>query len=180
MVATAGAAVGLLLGGVLTSYAGWRWNFFINVPVGEVMSVVIARVVPLRARGNPDQARRAGRGSGHGRPDGSGVLPQPVSGLGLAGCPVPAGAGRGAGPARPVRRERAAGTVPAHPAHHFKNRNVSGANLAMAAVYAGNLGMFFLITLYLQLVEHYSAIGTGIAILPVPVVLSRWPPRCAG
>ena len=51
----------------------------------------------------------------------------------------------------------------------FKNRNVSGANLAMAAVYAGNLGMFFLITLYLQLVEHYSAIGTGIAILR-----SRW------
>src|SRR5258708_23296373 len=41
----------------------------------------------------------------------------------------------------------------------------------MAAVYAGNLGMFFLITLYLQLVEHYSPIGTGIAFLPVPVIL---------
>jgi MFS family permease len=54
----------------------------------------------------------------------------------------------------------------------FRNRNVSGANLAMAAVYAGNLGMFFLLTLYLQLVERYSAIGTGIAILPVPVVMS--------
>jgi MFS family permease len=54
----------------------------------------------------------------------------------------------------------------------FKNRNVSGANAAMAAIYAGNLGMFFLLTLYLQLVEHYSAIGTGIAILPVPVVMS--------
>ena len=53
----------------------------------------------------------------------------------------------------------------------FRNRNVSGANLAMAAVFAGNLGMFFLLTLYLQLVEHYSPIGTGIAILPVPVIL---------
>jgi hypothetical protein len=42
----------------------------------------------------------------------------------------------------------------------------------MAAVYGGNLGMFFLITLYLQLVEHYSAIGTGLAFLPVPVVMS--------
>ncbi len=47
----------------------------------------------------------------------------------------------------------------------FRDRNVSGANVAMAAVFAGNLGMFFLITLYLQLVEHYSAIGTGLAIL---------------
>jgi MFS family permease len=41
----------------------------------------------------------------------------------------------------------------------------------MAAVFAGNLGMFFLLTLYLQLIEHYSPIGTGIAILPVPVIL---------
>jgi hypothetical protein len=50
----------------------------------------------------------------------------------------------------------------------------------MAAVYAGNLGMFFLLTLYLQLVEHYSAIGTGIAILPAPAVMGLVPPRCAG
>jgi MFS family permease len=53
----------------------------------------------------------------------------------------------------------------------FRNRNLSGADLAMAAVFAGNLGMFFLLTLYLQLIEHYSPIGTGIAILPVPVIL---------
>jgi hypothetical protein len=53
----------------------------------------------------------------------------------------------------------------------FRNRNVSGAGAVMAAVFAGNLGMFFLLTLYLQFVEHYSAIGTGIAILPVPVIL---------
>ena len=53
----------------------------------------------------------------------------------------------------------------------FRNRNVSGANAVMAAVFAGNLGMFFLITLYLQLVEHYSPIGTGLAIIPFPVVL---------
>jgi hypothetical protein len=41
----------------------------------------------------------------------------------------------------------------------------------MAAIYAGNLAMLFLITLYLQLVEHYSPVGTGIAFLPVPVIL---------
>ena len=53
----------------------------------------------------------------------------------------------------------------------FRNRNVSGANAAMAAIYASNLGMFFLLTLYLQLVEHYSAIGTGLAFIPFPVIV---------
>jgi predicted MFS family arabinose efflux permease len=53
----------------------------------------------------------------------------------------------------------------------FKIRNVSGANAVMAAVFAGNLGMFFLITLYLQGVEHYSAVRTGLAFLPFPVIL---------
>jgi hypothetical protein len=53
----------------------------------------------------------------------------------------------------------------------FKVRNVSGANGMMAAVFAGNLGMFFLLTLYLQGVEHYSAVRTGLAFLPFPVIL---------
>jgi len=122
MIASGGGAAGLLLGGVLTSYAGWRWNFFINVPVGVVMSVMIARVVPAHERG----ATRASEQR----------APSPLVPLAI-----------------------------------FRNRNVSGANAAMAAIFAGNLGMFFLITLYLQLVEHYSPIGTGIAFLPVPVIL---------
>src|SRR6266568_824043 len=45
-VATGGAAVGLLLGGVLTQYFGWRWNFFVNVPVGLIVSFAIAKIVP--------------------------------------------------------------------------------------------------------------------------------------
>src|SRR6185437_6651260 len=47
LVATGGAALGLLLGGALTQYFGWRWNFFINVPIGLIIAYAIAKVVPL-------------------------------------------------------------------------------------------------------------------------------------
>src|SRR5258708_3928554 len=46
-VATGGAAVGLLLGGILTQYLGWRWDFFVNVPVGIIISYAISKYVPL-------------------------------------------------------------------------------------------------------------------------------------
>ena len=171
-VATGGAAAGLLLGGVLTSYAGWRWNFFINVPVGLVMSVVIARVVPAH---EPAETRT--------RLDVPGaalitaslmaavfyISQSPDWGWADART-LPALAGALALLAWFVANEHRARN-PIVPLTIFRNRNLSGANAAMAAVYAGNLGMFFLITLYLQLVEHYSPIGTGIAILPFPVVL---------
>src|ERR1700728_1908816 len=172
-IATAGAAVGLLLGGVLTSYAGWRWNFFINVPVGAAMSVVIARVVPAY---EPGETRA--------RLDVPGAV-LVTAGLMAAvfyfsqspdwgwasGRTLPALAGSLALLALFAVNEQRVPS-PLVPVAIFRNRNLSGANAAMAAVYAGNLGMFFLITLYLQLVEHYSAIGTGLAFLPVPVVMS--------
>jgi EmrB/QacA subfamily drug resistance transporter len=171
-IATGGAAVGLLLGGVLTTYAGWRWNFFINVPVGLVMSVVIARVVPAH---EPEQARvrldvrgaalvTAGLMAAvfyfSQSPDwgwaGPRTLPALAAALVLLAWFV-------------ANEQRAAS--PLVPLAIFASRNVSGANAAMAAVFAGNLGMFFLLTLYLQLVEHYSAIGTGLALIPFPIIL---------
>ena len=173
VVATAGAAAGLLLGGVLTSYAGWRWNFFINVPVGVVMSVMIARVVPAyehegtRSRLDVPGAVLATAGL----MAAVFYLSQSPDWGWLDARTLPALAGALVLLALFVMNEQRA-RYPLVPLAIFRNRNVSGANLAMAAVYAGNLGMFFLLTLYLQLVERYSAIGTGIAILPVPVVMS--------
>src|SRR5207237_3737488 len=43
-----GAAVGVLLGGILTKYLGWEWIFFVNVPVGAVVFALTRPVVPER------------------------------------------------------------------------------------------------------------------------------------
>jgi EmrB/QacA subfamily drug resistance transporter len=45
-VAAAGVSIGPLLGGVLTEYAGWRWIFFVNIPVGIAAFVLTLAVVP--------------------------------------------------------------------------------------------------------------------------------------
>src|SRR6266446_5123574 len=41
-----GAAVGVLLGGILTKYLGWEWIFFVNVPVGALVLVATGRIIP--------------------------------------------------------------------------------------------------------------------------------------
>src|SRR5207253_3744249 len=44
-IAGSGAAIGVLLGGVLTEYAGWQWIFFVNVPIGIIALSLVPRVV---------------------------------------------------------------------------------------------------------------------------------------
>src|SRR5690242_17991158 len=45
-IAAGGGAVGLILGGLLTDLASWRWIFFVNVPVGATLAIVTAKFVP--------------------------------------------------------------------------------------------------------------------------------------
>lgn len=172
LVATGGAALGLLLGGVLTQYVSWRWNFFINVPIGVVMSVLIARMVPVHAREGVytsldlpgavlvttsliatvfafSEAPTWGWLSG--------------SILGTLGAAAALMAGFVWHESRTKH--------PLMPLSIFKIRNVTGANLMMAPIYAAMLGVFFIVTLYMQSVLHYTPVQTGLAFLPLPVVL---------
>jgi hypothetical protein len=60
---------------------------------------------------------------------------------------------------------------PLMPLRIFRIRNVTGANLMMAPMYGTMLGIFFIITLYVQTILHYSPVKAGLAFLPMPLVL---------
>jgi EmrB/QacA subfamily drug resistance transporter len=173
LVATGGAALGLLLGGLLTQYLGWRWNFFINVPIGVVMTVLIARLVPEHEREEKNNSLD---------------LPGAVlatsslmllvfafSQAPLWGCLslktilslVTAAALLGGFILNESKIKR-----PLMPLSIFKVRNVRGANMIMAPLYASMLGAFFLLTLFIQGVLHLSPTVTGLAFLPFPVTLA--------
>jgi EmrB/QacA subfamily drug resistance transporter len=172
LVATGGAALGLLLGGVLTEYFGWRWNFFINVPIGIVMTLLISRIVPVYER----EAERHGLDvSGALLVTGSLMLqvlafsqaslwgwtsPRTLVILGIALSLL---VGFVINEAR-VRH-------PLMPLSIFRIRNVRGANMIMAPLYAAMLGTFFLLTLYIQGVMHLSPVLTGLSFLPFPITL---------
>jgi EmrB/QacA subfamily drug resistance transporter len=172
LVATGGAAIGLLLGGVLTQYVGWRWNFFINVPVGIVMVAAIRKFVPVHAR--------EGAYTGLDLPGAvlvTGSLMSMVFGFSQA-------TSWGWTSARilsifatslvlligfVINESRA--KHPLVPLSIFRIRNVTGANLMMAPIYGVMLGLFFIVTLYLQTILHYSPVRAGLAFLPMPIIL---------
>jgi EmrB/QacA subfamily drug resistance transporter len=172
LVATAGAAVGLLLGGVLTQYVGWRWNFFINVPVGIVMTAAISRFVPVHAR---EEAYTSLDLPGAVLVTGSLMATvfafsqasswgwTSASILGIFGLAIVLMGG--------FIFNESHTKHPLVPLTIFKIRNVTGANLIMAPMYATMLGLFFIITLYVQNILHYSPVNAGLAFLPMPVVL---------
>jgi EmrB/QacA subfamily drug resistance transporter len=172
LVATAGAAVGLLLGGVLTQYVGWRWDFFINVPVGIVMAAAISRFVPAHAREE--------KYTGLDLPGAvlvTGSLMATVFGFsqasswGWTSSSILSIFGLAAILMSGFIFNESRVKHPLIPLSIFKIRNVTGANLIMAPMYGAMLGLFFIITLYLQNILHYQPVKTGLAFLPMPIVL---------
>jgi EmrB/QacA subfamily drug resistance transporter len=172
-VASAGGAVGLLAGGVLTQAINWHWIFFLNLPIGIVTVLLAARLIP----------RDEGIGMGDGADIPGAVLITGALMLGVYTIVEPAadrgwGSGLALGLAAAslallaafvVREARAAN--PLVPLRIFRSRNVTGANVVQALSVAGMFGMFFLGALYLQRVLGYDALETGLAFLPVTIVM---------
>lgn len=172
-VASAGGAVGLLAGGVLTQSINWHWIFFVNIPIGVAAAVLAGRLIP----------RDEGIGLSAGADVPGAILITAALMLGVYTIVQPAaedgwgstGAlGLGAVSllllaAFLVREHRAAS--PLIPLRVFRSRNVSGANAIQALSTVGMFSMFFLGALYLQRVLGYDALETGLAFLPVTIAM---------
>jgi EmrB/QacA subfamily drug resistance transporter len=172
-VASAGAAVGLLAGGILTQVLNWHWIFFVNLPVGAATAVAAIRMI--------ERDRGAGYRAGADVPGallitgsmmlGVFTIVDPAAQQGwLAGKTLAMGAGAVALLGGFVVRQKTA-RQPLMPLRIFSARAVAGANLVQVFAGAGMLGMFFLGSLYLRQILHYDPLQIGLAFLPVAVVM---------
>lgn len=173
-VASGGAAAGVLLGGVLTQYLNWRWNFFVNVPVGALVLLVGTYLLPKHIGEENKKIKLDFTGAflatgglmtlvyGLSRApalgwDSTTVWGFIAGGLVLLGLFV-------------LNESRV--KQPLMPLEIFKNRNVSGGNAAFLVIACTMFSMFFFLTLYIQTVLNYSPVKTGISFLPVTFIIA--------
>jgi EmrB/QacA subfamily drug resistance transporter len=170
-----GIAVGLLAGGLLTTYLSWRWVFFVNVPIG----IAVALMAP-RALG--ESKRHPGRFDLPGAITGTGGLAALV--YGLSSAATTANGVSHWGDTKVLASLAAAVVLLASfiviemrskhalmPLRIFNNRSRSGAYLIMLCIGTAMFGMFFFLTIFVQTVWGYSALKTGVAYLPMVAVI---------
>jgi EmrB/QacA subfamily drug resistance transporter len=171
-VASAGASIGLLAGGVLTEAINWHWIFFVNLPVGALTAFFSYRLL--------ERDKGIGLAKGADLP-GALLI---TTGLMLLIYTIIEAADYGWGSTRTlvlaavalgllagfVLRQASART-PLAPLRIFRSRNVSGANVIQVLMVAGMYGVFFLGALYMQGVLGYSAVEVGLAFLPVAALI---------
>jgi EmrB/QacA subfamily drug resistance transporter len=172
-----GVVAGLIAGGLLVTYASWRWVMFVNVPIGLAVAALATRVLPATGR-------RAGRFDLPGAITATAGVAALVYGLSNAAT-TPDGVSHW-GDAKVVASLAAAAvlltafavietrsTDPLLPIRVLRSRDRSGAYLISLCVGTALLGMFFFLTLFIQDVWGYSPLKTGVAYLPfVPVILA--------
>ena len=166
--AASGAAIGVLLGGVLTQVADWRWVLFINVPIGAVLIAVTALTV--------EESRSATAARSLDLPGavtvtaGLAVLVYGIVGTethswGSAATIIPLAAGATLLALFLVIEARFA-PHPLVPLGVFRLRSLSVANGVAMALGSALFGFFFFLSLYMQQINGYNALKGGIAFLP--------------
>jgi EmrB/QacA subfamily drug resistance transporter len=172
-VASGGGSVGLIAGGVLTDLINWHWIFFVNIPIGIATAILARRYV------------EADRGEGFGK--GADVLGAILSTSALMllvytivqpaaqdgwGDPTTLACAAGAialGIGFVVRESTTA--HPLIPLRIFRVREVAASNGIQGLLVAGMFGTFFMGSLYLERVLHYSPLEIGLAFLPLTLVM---------
>ena len=166
-IAASGAAVGLLVGGVLTDVASWRWVFFVNVPVGIATILLALRYV---AESRLNVARRAFDLAGAVTVTGGlVVLVYAIVKAQSYGWGSPRTLGLGvlalALLAAFVVIERRS-SAPLVRLSIFRIRALTVADTVLLLVASGMFGMFFFASLYVQEILGYSPLRAGLAFLP--------------
>jgi EmrB/QacA subfamily drug resistance transporter len=159
-----GAAAGVLFGGILTSYLSWSWIFFINVPVG-VAAIALAPVLLKESRADLNHRHFDVPGAAS-ITAGLMLLVYATTRATSDGWGAPETLALFAGSALLIGTflvVELRSPSPLLPLRIFRLRTLTAANAAMAIVGAVAFSEFFLLTLYLQDVLHYSAVESGVA-----------------
>ncbi len=171
-VSAGGATAGLLIGGFLTQYLNWRWNFFVNVPVGVLVISAATLLLPAREEEESDktldlpgavaitaalmllvyvlsQADTWGWFSSH-------TL------VGFVGAFLLFGG---------FLINESIAKHPLMPFSVFGIGNVAAADLVQLPITASMFSMFFFLTLYVQNILHYGPLQAGLAFLPTSITI---------
>jgi EmrB/QacA subfamily drug resistance transporter len=171
-VISSGGSIGLLAGGVLTQAISWHWIFFINLPIGVVAFVMGRRLIR--------ETEPIGLDKGV---DVFGSALMTVAAL-IGVYAIVKAANYGWGSARTL----GVGAVslilvasfvvlesrlsnPIFPLWILKLRSLTGSSIVRGFLVTGMFSTFFMGALFLQHVRHYDAIHTGLAFLPMTLVL---------
>ncbi len=172
-VCAGGGSIGVLLGGVLTSWLSWHWVFLVNVPVGLAIAAACMRVLPAHP------------GKADGQPlDIAGAVTVTTA-LMLAVYALVDGNHAGWGSAQTLGLMAASGALlalflwlqarvpaPLLPLALLRLRNLAISNVVGVLWAASMFAWFFLSALYLQRVLGYSALQVGLAFLPSNLIMA--------
>jgi MFS family permease len=170
-----GAAIGLVAGGLLTTYASWRWVMFVNVPIG----ILVMSLAPFVLR---ESERRTGRFDLPGAITGTAGVALLVYGLSNASTDQH-GVSHWADTKVLASLAAAAALLVAFvliemrsrhalmPLRLFADRSRAGAYLIMLCLATAMFGFFFFLTIFVQEVLGYSALRSGLLFLPFAAMI---------